>query len=342
MDNDTIRNVALIEELENSVRLLKIGFGEYQNLDLANDFYYLPFQLISSGLERLMKCYICLGHLEKNNCFPNPELFKSNLRHDLEKLKNHIITNYFKAQNSKELKKDLEYIKNDKDIVRIIKYLSEFGKFARYYNLNLVTGEISPGIDVKAEWQAYEMEVVKQDRELFKKLCNIQTTEEVLDKITRFIIIKLERFIRALSRQFTIGGLGEKAKQYSSIVYPFLTLMDEDLGKTNYRIGTTTSLNKEYKPYKRTTLDEEQRISNNNYKSKKIRKGEFDGLWPFYFDEVIIECRESHWCVITIKGYDYALNGAAKGRYKLEDVHDAGMAIQGLSVGPFIEMAQNL
>jgi hypothetical protein len=51
MDVEFTRNIALIEELETSVRLLKLGFGEYQNLGGANDFYYLPFQLISSGFE---------------------------------------------------------------------------------------------------------------------------------------------------------------------------------------------------------------------------------------------------------------------------------------------------
>ena len=62
----------------------------------------------------------------------------------------------------------------------------------------------------------------------------------------------------------------------------------------------------------------------------------------FYHSSVIIECREKHWCVVTIEGKDYALNGAAKMRYKLEDVHEAGMAILGRSVGPFIEMALKL
>lgn len=32
---------------------------------------------------------------------------------------------------------------------------------------------------------------------------------------------------------------------------------------------------------------------------------------------------QKHWCIVTIDGYDYALNGAAKGRYKLENPHDA-------------------
>ena len=40
---------------------------------------------------------------------------------------------------------------------------------------------------------------------------------------------------------------------------------------------------------------------------------------------------------MTIENKDYALNGSAQGRYKLENVHEAGMAIE-----PFIQMALQL
>ena len=58
--------------------------------------------------------------------------------------------------------------------------------------------------------------------------------------------------------------------------------------------------------------------------------------------EIGLECRKKHWCIVTINGYDYALNGAAKRKYKLEDPHEAGMAILGKSIGDFITMALKL
>ena len=48
----------LLEELETSRELLKSGFGHLQEIDMGNTFYYLPHQLMASGLERFMKCYI--------------------------------------------------------------------------------------------------------------------------------------------------------------------------------------------------------------------------------------------------------------------------------------------
>jgi len=341
MNDETLKKLSLNEELNTSIRLIKLGFGEYQNLDMANDFYYLPFQLISSGFERFMKCYICFGHYEKVGEFPNPKLFRNKLGHDLIKLKKHITENYFQ-ENSKALIDDLVFLKTDKDLEKLIELLSEFGKFARYFNLNVVTGEVDPGIDVKASWEEYETSYLLNDKELLAKLSDVETQKEVLDYITRNIIIKLEQFTRALSRQFTLGKLGVLAQQYSSIVYDFLLLKDYELGSIDYRKNTTIYEQREYKPHKRTIKDDYNRNRNKDYKSQLITKESFDGEWPFYADEVTIECRQKFWCIVTIDNYDYALNGAAKGRYKLEDVHEAGMAILGKSVGEFINMALKL
>ena len=44
----------------------------------------------------------------------------------------------------------------------------------------------------------------------------------------------------------------------------------------------------------------------------------------------------------TFGGYAFALNGAARSRYGIPDPHDAGVAILGKSVGPFIDLALNL
>ncbi len=341
MKDEVIGKISLIEELDTSIRLIKLGFGEYQNLDMANDFYYLPFQLISSGFERLMKCYICLGHIEKRSSFPEPLLFRKKLGHDLIKLKNHIVDNYFQ-KNSQSLSDDLTYLKKDKDLEKLIGLLSEFGKFARYYNLNVITGEVDPGIDVKALWEEYETSYVLDNKVLLDKLKNFETRNEVLALIIKKIIEKLERFVRALSRQFTLGKLGALAQQYSSSVYDFLMLKDSELGNIDYRKHTTRYEQRDHKPHKRTYKDEYNRKRNKDYNSRLITKENYDGKWPFYADKVIIECRQKHWCVVTIDNYDYALNGAAKGRYKIEDVHEAGLAILGESVGPFIDMALKL
>jgi hypothetical protein len=77
MKQKILKDLYLYDELQTSAKLIELGFGEFQNLDLGNDFYYLPFQLLSSGFERLMKCHICLGYYEQHNTYPNSKYLKS-------------------------------------------------------------------------------------------------------------------------------------------------------------------------------------------------------------------------------------------------------------------------
>ena len=345
MKKSVLKDLYLSDELETAAKLIQLGFGEFQNLDWGNDFYYLPFQLLSSGFERLMKCHICLGHHERHNTYPDSKYLKScggKGGHDLLELKQTILSSYFATHHIPVLQEDLDLLTNDKDLDRLIYLLSEFGKCARYHNLDIVTSAVKPSINAKMLWEEYENDIVTSNPTLLQKLSDHDTEEEVLDYTKRQNLIKLEQFARAICRQFTIGRLGKKAQQFSGVLHPFILLKDTELGNRNYRKETTRYKEKERKVHTRTLFDELQRKTNKRYRHAMVKKEEFAGDWPFYHDEVIIECREKHWCVVTIDNKDYALNGSAQGRYKLEGVHEAGMAILGKSVTPFIEMALKL
>jgi len=136
--------------------------------------------------------------------------------------------------------------------------------------------------------------------------------------------------------------LGPKAKQFSSPVSPFLMLMDDEIGTTDYRSQTTRYRQRKMRVHRRTVVDDIKSKFKKDYKSKTILKKDYDGDWPFRADKVTIECRNQYWCVVTIDGKDYALNGAASSKFKLEEVHSAGMAILGKSTGPFIDEALKL
>ena len=225
---------------------------------------------------------------------------------------------------------------------QLLKILSEFGKKARYYNLDFITGTEKIGINPNNEWQKLESKIINSNKKIKSKILDWELHYEIHQYVSRHILILFERFVSALSRQFTFGFLGEKGNQFSMPVFDFAMLYDRDFGITDYRKHTTKYKETPKKVHKRTFVDEIERKTNKNFKSKKITKEEFEGDWPFYSDEVVVECRNNHWCIITIDGYDYALNGAAKGKYKLENPHDAGAAIIGKSFGEFINIALNL
>ena len=257
-------------------------------------------------------------------------------------MKNFILEQYFNPFEIPALIDDQNFLANDKNLEKVIYLLSEFGKYARYHNLDVVTESTKPSIDVVNEWKDFEIKILKANPDMFARIGDIASSKEIVNFVNSEIVFLLEKFTRAITRQFTLGKLGKKADQLSHILFSWIILKDSDLGKKDYRKNSVEFKNKNLSVHIRTLKDEEERKNNNEYKSKKISKDDFKDEWPFYAETVIIECREKHWCVVTIDNKDYALNGAASGRYKLEHVHDAGMAILGKSVYPVLKLALSL
>ena len=150
------KTVALIEEFETSHKLLQLGFGELQNINMGNDFYFLPFQLLSQGFERLFKAYICIGYFQHNKKLPDYKLLKS-LSHDLRKLFDEIIDKYYIKYTPPIFEEDWDFIFSKKSLIReIIDILSDFGQQARYYNFNLITSNPKLGKSPKERWSKLE------------------------------------------------------------------------------------------------------------------------------------------------------------------------------------------
>ena len=332
--NDVIKNMCLLEELEDSQKLILSGFSELQEIDMGNDFYHLPQQLLASGFERFMKCYICLVYEARKNKYPNTKFIRD-LSHDLQKIKQTIIDDYFSINDIPLIENDYKYIKKDKVLDQIIGVLSEFGKQARYYNLDIVTGSNKPPINPNEEWEQIESEIEDATQYL-------GSTEamhrDYYPKVNSKIIAKLERFARAISLQFTLGNHGQKLLQFSPILNNFIRLQDSDFGQTDYR-RSVKILQKKKDTWKKR---KKSKALKSRYPSELVCKDQFDGDWPFRFDEVVIECRENLFCIINIGEYDFALNGSAASRFNYPFPHEAGIAILGKSVGPFIDMAFNL
>ena len=94
MDDDRVRFLCLFDELETSRGLLKSGFGHLQEMDMGSTFYHLPHQLLASGLERLMKCYIAAVRKGRDGAYPDRAAMKL-LGHDLESLVDTIRTEHY-------------------------------------------------------------------------------------------------------------------------------------------------------------------------------------------------------------------------------------------------------
>lgn len=338
----TEKSLALLEELETAYKLIRIGFGELQNLDSVNNFYFLPFQLLSQGLERFMKAYICLAYQNKHKAFPSLKYMKE-LNHNLIASFEVIINSYYSEYQSPLYTSDYEFLKNNEDIRELLKILSDFGQGLRYYNLDLITNssKSKSSTNPRASWDEFRNKLLNSED--YKQLIQEDTQREVHQKIIRYIIITFEKFISALSRQIAFEGIGQTAKSLSNNNFSdFCRLTESSFGITDYRLQTQNYQNKPIKAHKRTLYDELRGKLNASYKRRKISRSEYDGDWPFYADEVIVECREKEWCIVIINGFEYGLNGSAQRRYNLSNPHDAGMAILGKNISEFIEIAKEL
>lgn len=141
MTDEQNRFFHLLDELRNANQLLTDGFGALQEIDRDKDSYHIPHQLIASGLERLMKCFIAVVHHGKNGEFPNIEFFSNNkLGHNLENLKTKICQDYYGGRDRPYVDAEYQFLMTDQYLKDAINILTRFGKFGRYYNINVIAG----------------------------------------------------------------------------------------------------------------------------------------------------------------------------------------------------------
>ena len=337
MNIDQQRLVCIRDELDTSNKLIRTGFGSLQEIDMANDFYHLPHLLIASGLERLMKCYISLVYQGQTGAFPDQTFMKS-LGHDLVCLHDKIRNKYYGGATRQLIKKELTYLETDSTLRDCIKILSLFGKFGRYYNLDVVAGSTHSLTDPIDEWK--KLECLIEDPNPF-----INDTESLYrdyyPRVHSKLISKLERLVRAISLQFTVGDHVDQLgylSQMSSVFTNFRNLKDEELGTIDYRQSVRILKQEEKNWIKRT----EHEIVDGQWPTQTVLKEKFQNEWPFRTDRVIVELREQLFAIVNIEGYAFALNGAATSHLNLPCPHAAGMAVLGKSVGSFIEIAWSM
>lgn len=334
---DAIKVLALNEELQTSHKLIVAGFGALQEVDMGNTFYHLPHQLIASGLERLMKCYLALVIQGKTGAFPSQGEMKKQ-SHDVDKLLNTVVNEHYGGVGRPLLAQERQFLEQDPTLKNCVKTLALFGLQGRYYNLDVIAGVKRELLDPKSEWEDLEQSVhdptpYLEDAERLHR--------DYYPAVNSKLIAVLERMVRAIALQFTIGdhpdpdgNLGSLSVVFSD----FRNLRDEELGTRDYRRSVEILKQDTYNWIRRS----EQQIVNGRHPTKVIHQGGFEGDWPFRANKVIVECRGKLCAIVNVEGYAFALNGLASGHFKLPGPHAAGVAILGKSLSPFTDIALSL
>lgn len=234
MSSDINKTIALDKELYNAVRLIRAGLGQLQSLDRINDFYHLPILSLASGFERLMKVILCFRAYEVTGEYPTPAHIPKS--HDLE-----LLLNKIKSEcNLENCRGNLSIVWNDlafaesNESASFLKILSDFGQWARYYDLDAVLGKPTQAEDPAHRWEALESSVIKDREDLMVEIKASSSTNRHIEEANKIVVSKLERFARALAYLFVKDCIGTEAKRHSSYVDWFFNLSDEQLGKTSY------------------------------------------------------------------------------------------------------------
>ena len=231
------RKLVLTLEVEASIDLVNKGLAELQTISMANDKFHSFLLLLSNGFERLIKCLLCLAHMDpEGNIFSTPYETKKSKGHDISLLLNKLLDcleSNVTPSSPPAIRQDYEMLKNDKRLRKIVEGFSRFAQGGRYYNLDVFIRACSSYNDPRHEWQALETEVAGPH-----DYNNDPAYDVIKNRVIPEIVINLERFARALARMFTLWNSNDFAKQISPFVYPFLMLQDKDLGKREYPVKT--------------------------------------------------------------------------------------------------------
>ena len=235
--NETYRNIAVVIEIENSIKYLRNGLAEIQKITAANDFYDPPLIYLSGGLERLFKSMLCLNFKENTGRLPKTnEIWNNRNGHDITFLKEKIEKICIPIDRP-FAKVDYKIITENTTINEICKVLSAYGSKARYFNLDAILGK-EQEFDAKNKWEKIETSVLKEyygEKKFYKMLEQPKLLDNIYKKSSELLVSKIELFLRAITRQFIFGNFSGDSKTYLFQIESFTDIEDKQIGKTDYR-----------------------------------------------------------------------------------------------------------
>ena len=234
--DDSLKLLFLEKAVDESINLVNCGLDYLSKINFTNNdlLYSLSFLNLSRGFELLMKCMICYKKYDKTKDdkrfkkhFPTKEEIIA-YGHNLNRLRKEITKNYQglflgKTSNKKmisQLEEDRDFISKDKKLIRILNIISNYGTKGRYYELDYVTSDNKKNsISPKFEMERLILEFLEKDKQLRGAFINTIEDENLLISntiwqkiIEHYVRPYLDKFMEVLSRQFSYGILGNKAK----------------------------------------------------------------------------------------------------------------------------------
>lgn len=317
---------AIQAELDTISLLFVRGLQELQTMDMNYGSYFMPSQTLSQGLERMMKVILFLsGNIREGQL---KRKFSHNLKMLWEELTN---------------KRIVEPIP-DPYFEIILSILSEFGHNARYYYISILDGN-PVSFNPQDEWEKLESRFLNEDPQRYKMLTNGDDAQRLIKEMVKRLQIPIEMLVNRLSRAIVYYQIREDVWSVPSVIKAFANMSEDSFGNNTYK-EWPHCLEIIAKPHKRTWIDCIIRVFHPFRKYQIIFKINYAGNWPFRdVEKVKIEKRmykriPLH--IITINGYDYALDGRTASLLHIAGIQDTGIAVVGISTQPFLNLAMGL
>lgn len=227
---EEVKIIYLKNAVDKAVRLIHFGIKEMEEINFVNsDNYDFIFLFLSRGFELLMKSMICFKSYEDGKSFPTKKEMKD-VGHDLDKLRKEVIRNYDKipenvSEKYQKIESDKKFISNDDTLIKLIKLLTNFSKSGRYFELDFITKkEVFQQMNGKRKIDYSNAPIIKMKNLVYNfvikehpSLANRSNYNDINNpwlEVNRLRIIPpLKKFTGALARQFSLGILGDEAKE---------------------------------------------------------------------------------------------------------------------------------
>ena len=322
---DSCITEAIQAELVTISLLLIRGLQELQAMDMTYGSYFMPSQTLSQGLERMMKVVLFLSNNVEKREF---------------RQKSHNLKMYWDKLIDCNIVRSI----SDPYFEDILNNLSEFGLNARYYYIDILGGEPS-NFNPQLEWEKLESKFLDEDPQRYKMLTNGDDASVLIKDIIKRIQIPIERVINSLSIAIVNYEKREVGWVVPLTIKAFADFNDDIFGKNIYQ-NWPKCLETVTQPHKRTCFDVIIGLLHPLWKSKVVYKSNYNGEWPFRnIQKVRIEKRKGFkdtFHIITINGYDCALDGKTFAKLHLARPYEAGLAVPGIPIQPFLDMAKKL
>lgn len=240
--NEITRSLALGQEVDVAIGLLEQGLaavhGDVGSVGAAG---HLQLALLSTGLERLLKCILAFRIRENTGRFPRGGEIRRT--HDVESLLDEVLATAFHDDYLKRpaARVDKEFLENDPDFRAFLRAVTEFAEpLGRYWKLNVAMGASATRPSPESRWHDVEQRIM-QESGLGERLeglgdddHDIEAVNLVFEELSNTVVALFERAFRSLCSLFVYGALGYEGTTVGSLVSEFVFLRDEDLGKRHY------------------------------------------------------------------------------------------------------------